>query len=73
MAALIVLAAFAVMLFRHPNAALNRVGDPRGAAATIPQGSSRGVVQASSHAHNPEAEELYLKGRYYWNRERLKI
>jgi tetratricopeptide (TPR) repeat protein len=66
-AALIVLAALAVMLFRHPNAALNRVGDPRG-AATVPQGSSRGVVQASSHAHNPEAEELYLKGRYYWNK-----
>jgi tetratricopeptide (TPR) repeat protein len=68
MAALIVLAIFAVMLFRHPNGAPNRVSDPRGAAATIPQGSSRGVVQASSHAHNPEAEELYLKGRYYWNK-----
>jgi tetratricopeptide (TPR) repeat protein len=65
--ALVVLAAFAVLLLRHHNAALNRVGDTRG-AVTVQQGSSRGVVQASSHVHNPEAEELYLKGRYYWNK-----
>ncbi len=32
------------------------------------QSSSAGVVQASTPPHNPEAEQLYLKGRYYWNR-----
>ena len=67
-AALIVVAGFGIILFRQSKGALNLAGDSRGAAATIPQGSSRGIVQASSHAHNPEAEELYLKGRYYWNK-----
>ena len=27
-----------------------------------------GVVLASTPAHDPEAEQLYLKGRYYWNK-----
>ena len=65
---LIVLATLALILFRHSKGALSHVIDPHGVAATSPQGSSRGVVQASSYAHNPEAEELYLKGRYYWNK-----
>jgi Tfp pilus assembly protein PilF len=29
---------------------------------------SRFKALASRHAPNPEAQELYLKGRYYWNR-----
>jgi tetratricopeptide (TPR) repeat protein len=32
------------------------------------QSSSAGVVQASTPPHNPEAEQFYLKGRYYWNK-----
>jgi tetratricopeptide (TPR) repeat protein len=41
-----------------------RKGDSAGATVALPHA----VVQASSHAHNPEAEQLYLKGRYYWNK-----
>ena len=67
-AALIVLAALALMLFRRPNPGLNFGSDPaKDAAGNLP-GTSRGSVQASSHAHNPQAEQLYLKGRYYWNK-----
>jgi tetratricopeptide (TPR) repeat protein len=29
---------------------------------------SRGIVLASTPTHDPEAEQLYLKGRYYWNK-----
>jgi Tfp pilus assembly protein PilF len=67
-AALTLLAALALLLFRHPNAALNSDKHTGNDAASDAQGSTRGVVQASSHAHNPEAEQLYLKGRYYWNK-----
>ena len=67
-AALIVLAALALMLFRRPNPGLNFGTDPAKDATDNPAGASRGSVQASSHAHNPEAEQLYLKGRYYWNK-----
>jgi tetratricopeptide (TPR) repeat protein len=63
-AALIIVAALALMLFRYPNPA----SDERKGAAEIEQGSSGGSVQASSHARDPEAEQLYLKGRYYWNK-----
>ena len=67
-AALIVLAALSLMLFRWPNPGINFGNDPAdGAAGNLP-GSSRGSVQASSRAHSPEAEQLYLKGRYYWNK-----
>ena len=31
-------------------------------------GQQAGVVQASAFPHNPEAEQLYLQGRYYWNK-----
>ena len=66
--ALIVMAALGLMLVWHPKASLNSSADIRNNTATNPQGYSGGVVQASSHAHNPEAEQLYLEGRYYWNK-----
>jgi tetratricopeptide (TPR) repeat protein len=34
----------------------------------VAQSSSRDVVLASPQSHDPEAEQLYLKGRYYWNK-----
>jgi Tfp pilus assembly protein PilF len=30
--------------------------------------SHGGVVLASTPSHDPEAEQLYLKGRFYWNK-----
>ncbi len=66
--ALIVMAALGLTLVWHPKASLNSSADIRNNTATNAQGFSGGVVQASSHAHNPEAEQLYLKGRYYWNK-----
>ena len=42
------------------------------ATGTVPppsrQDSSGGLVMASSLSHSPEAEQFYLKGRYYWNK-----
>jgi tetratricopeptide (TPR) repeat protein len=67
-AALIIMTALALILFRNPSASFKATAESRSNAATNPQGPSRGVVQASSHDHNPEAEQLYLKGRYYWNK-----
>jgi len=32
------------------------------------QASLGGVALASTPSHDPEAEQLYLKGRYYWNK-----
>jgi tetratricopeptide (TPR) repeat protein len=32
------------------------------------QPSPSSAVRASAPAHDPEAEQLYLKGRYYWNK-----
>ena len=32
------------------------------------QASPGGVVRASTPSHNPDAEQLYLKGRYYWDK-----
>lgn len=63
-AALLLISAVALILLRHLTPGL-KSGQTRGNAANHP---SRGSVQASSHAHNPEAEQLYLKGRYYWNK-----
>jgi len=34
--------------------------------------SPGGVVRASTPAHNPEAEQLYLEGRFYWNKRTPK-
>jgi Tfp pilus assembly protein PilF len=67
-AAVAVVVILAVALFRHPNASFTSDKHTRGDTSSDPQGLTRGVVQASSHAHNPEAEQLYLKGRYYWNK-----
>jgi Tfp pilus assembly protein PilF len=66
-ALLIVLIACALVLIRRVNTHNSQFGKGRNAATTLP-GESRGVVQASSPAHNAEAEQLYLKGRYYWNK-----
>jgi tetratricopeptide (TPR) repeat protein len=67
-AGLVGITALALTLSRHPNVRLESATDSQGRDASIAQGSSRGVVHASSQAHNPEAEQLYLKGRYYWNK-----
>jgi len=64
--ALIITAALAVMLIRYPNAVLTATNIT--SKSTVPRSSPSGVVQASSHAHNPEAEQLYLKGRYFWEK-----
>jgi tetratricopeptide (TPR) repeat protein len=58
----------ALVLFRHTDTGANSGFRKGQNAATTSQSDSRGVVQASSPAHNPEAEQLYLKGRYYWNK-----
>ncbi len=36
--------------------------------APAQQASPGNAVLASTPAHDPEAEQLYLKGRYYWNK-----
>lgn len=43
---------------------------PRAKRSLTPprQPSPRAAVLASAPAHDPEAEQLYLKGRYYWNK-----
>lgn len=64
-AAVIILAVLMVMFFHTPRTVTNTDGDAPPNPA-IP--SSKNSVQASSHPHNPEAEQLYLKGRYYWNK-----
>ena len=66
-ALLILVVACALVLIRHVDTHYSQFGTGRNAATTS-QSESRGVVQASSPAHNPEAEQLYLKGRYYWNK-----
>jgi tetratricopeptide (TPR) repeat protein len=38
------------------------------AVASPRQGSPGSAVLASTPSHDPEAEQLYLKGRYYWNK-----
>jgi tetratricopeptide (TPR) repeat protein len=65
--ALVVMIALALILFHQPNLGLRSTG-PHNHAATNSSDSPRGVVQASSPAHSPEAEQLYLQGRYYWNK-----
>jgi len=61
---LILLAVLALILLYPPRQTFEN--KPRESAGSAEM--SRGVVQASSHAHNPEAEQLYLKGRFYWNK-----
>ncbi len=65
--ALLIVATLALMLY-HPTASLTSATDTGSAATGSQQASPRGVVQASSPVHSPEAEQLYLKGRYYWNK-----
>jgi tetratricopeptide (TPR) repeat protein len=65
---LMLVMACALVLFRHSDTSVNSRSETGRNAATASQSESRGVVQASSPAHNPEAEQLYLKGRYYWNK-----
>src|SRR5713226_7613311 len=58
--------ALALVLF-YPSA--SRRSKTAGQAASLPrQTSPGGVVRASTPPHDPEAEQLYLKGRYYWNK-----
>jgi tetratricopeptide (TPR) repeat protein len=67
-AALIIMVGLALILFHQPNLSLHSATGARNHAATNSSDSPRGVVQASSPAHSPEAEQLYLQGRYYWNK-----
>jgi tetratricopeptide (TPR) repeat protein len=65
-AATLILGAVALVLF-HPGASR----DPKtvNPSASLPrQSSPSAVVLASTPSHDPDAEQLYLKGRYYWNK-----
>src|SRR5580704_3314448 len=47
----------------------NRSPNPSDHAMAPPRQASPGnAVLASTPAHDPEAEQLYLRGRYYWNK-----
>ncbi len=57
----------AVVLLSYPSP--SRSPKTAGHAASLPRPPSSAIVaQASTPSHNPEAEQLYLKGRYYWNK-----
>ena len=61
-AAVLVLGATALVLFlASPKTAGPSTARPR-------QNSPAAVVLASTPAHDPAAEQLYLKGRYYWSK-----
>jgi len=48
---------------------VNRSSKAAGHAVATPgQSSSGNAVLASTPSHDPEAEQLYLKGRYYWDK-----
>ncbi len=48
---------------------VNRTPKAAGHVVAMPgQSSSGSAVLASTPSHDPEAEQLYLKGRYYWNK-----
>lgn len=57
--------ALALVLF-PPRA--NRSPKTAGHTAALARQTSSGAVLASTPSHDPEAEQLYLKGRYYWNK-----
>ncbi len=58
--------AMALVLF-HPGA--SRVPKTAEHPISSPRPSTpNAVVLASTQSHDPEAEQLYLKGRYYWNK-----
>ncbi len=65
-AAILGVGAMALLLF---HASASRGSKSAGPAASLPRPtSSDGVVRASTPAHDPDAEQLYLKGRYYWDK-----
>jgi len=53
---------FATWIFR-PGAHQVRASAPRGASL-----ASAGTIAPGFHPANPEAEDFYLKGRFYWNK-----
>jgi tetratricopeptide (TPR) repeat protein len=65
-AAILGMGAMALVLF---HASASRSSKTAGQAASQPrQTSPGGVVRASTPSHDPDAEQLYLKGRYYWEK-----
>ncbi len=52
------------LVILHPSPSRN----PKSAGPSPRQTSPAAVVLASTPAHDPEAEQFYLKGRYYWNK-----
>ena len=62
--AILCIGAIALVLFR-PSARRN-LNTQVGPSASVTSPSE--VVRASTPPHNPEAEQLYLKGRYYWDK-----
>jgi tetratricopeptide (TPR) repeat protein len=64
--AILVLAAVALVLFRPGTNSTPKTVRP--AASSAQQTSPNTTVMASTPSHDPEAEQLYLKGRFYWNK-----
>jgi len=66
-AAILGIAAIALVFLFHANSTQD--SKTAGQAASLPrQNSPGGIVLASTPVHDPEAEQFYLKGRYYWNK-----
>jgi hypothetical protein len=65
--ALVVLVAVGPVLFQLTGShdAKTDVGPSETHVQQLPSG---GIAQASTASHDPEAEQFYLKGRYYWNK-----
>jgi len=64
--AILGMAAAALLLLFHAGASQSF---RKKSQASLPrQNSSGGVVLASMPSHDPDAEQLYLKGRFYWNK-----
>jgi tetratricopeptide (TPR) repeat protein len=67
--AVLIAAVLGFTLFYRSHAAGNSAGTPRAKNDSgAGQASPHDVVLASQQSHDPEAEQLYLKGRYYWNK-----
>jgi tetratricopeptide (TPR) repeat protein len=71
-AALVGMGTVALLLLFHPSASRSSRTDSHATSlasqTSASQSSPGGVVLASTPSHDPEAEQLYLKGRYYWNK-----
>jgi tetratricopeptide (TPR) repeat protein len=66
MAAVLGLGVLALLVFSPSE---KRSSDPSDHAMAPPrQASFANAVLATTLAHDPEAEQLYLRGRYYWNK-----